>query len=61
MAGQSVGLSASVVKQLPVSLGDDLDGAIGHLDGVLIGNRLARHFDQLVVDARVLDAGGSEK
>ena len=30
-------------KQLPVPLGDDLDGAVGHFDGGLIVNRVPRH------------------
>ena len=30
-------------KQLPVPLGDDFDGAVDHLDGGLIVNRVRRH------------------
>lgn len=30
-------------KQLPLSLGDDFNGAIGHFDGSLIVNRIGRH------------------
>jgi len=33
----------------------------GNAEGVALGNRLAKQFDQCVVDARVLDAGGRQK
>ena len=33
----------------------------GNAEGVALGGRLAEQLDQRVVDARVLDAGGSEK
>jgi catechol 2,3-dioxygenase-like lactoylglutathione lyase family enzyme len=33
----------------------------GNAEGVALGNRLAEQFDQRVVDARVLDAGGRKK
>jgi len=31
-------------KQLPVPLGDDFDGAVGHFYGRLIVNRVRRHW-----------------
>jgi hypothetical protein len=44
-----------------VSLGDDLDGAVDHREGVTLGNRFAQGVDQGVMDTWVLDAGGSEQ
>jgi hypothetical protein len=45
IATESAELSVLAIKQLPVPLGYDVDGAVGHFDGGLVVDRIRRTWD----------------